>query len=154
MTTTTKKKKSRTKKNQGGYQQFLRALDFVGMGLKTSSCRIDRSAYFRLRDKKKISRRRIITNYEVTDLTRDFFDVTATFRLVLEERETGASPLAIEVTYQTHFHGKPPINEGFARRFAGAEFPLLVWPFFRQYVHDTAGRMSIPPITVPLSTKS
>ncbi len=149
---TTKKKESQTKQGEKSYQQFLRALEFVGMGLKTSSSRIDRATYFRLRESKKRLRKKIVTKYEVNDMARDYFNLMATFRLTLEERKTGISPLAIEATYHIHFHGKPPIREEFAKRFANSEFELIVWPFFRQFVYDISARMSIPPISVPLST--
>ena len=65
--------------------------------------------------------------------------------------ETG---LSIGCVYQAHFHADDVIgNRELAKEFAQSEMRLILWPYFRQFAFETSARMSVPPITVPLTTE-
>lgn len=150
---TQKKKRKSIKKAPITYKEFLRRLDLVGIGLRSTSCEIDRRAYFKLQREATEKDKAIKTiEFEAAPktITDDHFDIHAKFSLQIEEPKTENKPLIISCEFQTHFHGTTPINKEYVERFADSEFGLIVWPYFRQFVSDTTGRMSIPPIHVPL----
>ena len=81
------------------------------------------------------------------------FDAIGDFKLTVQDPKTDKAALKIDAQYAAHFQGKKPIDRVLAERFVKSELKLVMWPFFRQFVFDTTGRMAIRPITVPLSTE-
>lgn len=148
------KRKKYTKSGTKGYEEFLRNLKIFGLGLESSASQLDRSAYARLHEQKKNRVRNIAATYELVRVEREVFDATAKFKLTVEDKKTKMQPLKIECVFQTHFHGKKPVDKQFAERFTRSELRLVVWPYFRQFVSDMTAKMAIPPIIVPLSTES
>ena len=148
------KQKSLNTSNNGRYERFIRGLKLVGLGLKSSSARLERQAYSQLRQGKKEPNRRIQTDYRVVESGDNFFDCEADFHLIFEHPATKDSVLLVECTFEAHFHFDAKTHGQFARRFVSSEFRLVVWPYFRQFVTDVTGRMGIFPVTVPLSSQS
>ena len=148
-----RKKRRRIKSNNKGYEAFLRNLKLFGLALTNSSCEVDRPTYFRLRDK-KVAVRSVAANYELVRVEREFFNAVAKFKLTVDDKNRKERALTIQCTFQTHFHGKEPIDRTFAKQFTISELRLVIWPYFRQFVSDTTARMAIAPIVVPLSTQS
>jgi len=70
--------------------------------------------------------------------------------LAVAESQKAAPTLVIEALYETHFHCKAPTQREPAERFVASELRLIMWPYFRELVFDLCGKMSIPPITIPL----
>jgi len=133
------------------YARFVRNLQLIAIGLDGASSRLERSVYVRMRSKKDGAKRQITAEYQIAKLEDDHFDLTANFVVSMTDKESGATPLSIKCDFACHFHGKKPLKREFVNRFANAEFRLVVWPYFRQFVFDMSARMLISPITVPLS---
>jgi hypothetical protein len=144
-----KKKKTLTTSNRS-YEEFLRSLDLAAFGLNSTSSRLDRGLYMRLRRSPEQGMRKIIARYELSRFNDEFFDVLSQFSLTVEDKKTKQMALIIECSFGSHFHGKNPLDEQFAKRFADREHRFVVWPFIRQLVFDLTGRMAIPPVTIPL----
>jgi len=136
------------------YGRFLRNLDVVAVGLEQVSAKLDRPGLARLRSKKNNGIRKIAALYRVDAFEGDHFDLTATFKFFYTNRETKETPLVIVCDFRSHFHGEKPLSERFVQQFAGAEFRLIVWPYFRQFIFDTTARMAIAPITIPLTDEN
>jgi hypothetical protein len=133
------------------YNDFIKNLKLIALGLGSSSSKLERGNLIRLRDKKDAELRKITAVYEVSSSSDDHFDLEGKFNFSCADRQGGESPLVIECRIDAHFHGKRPVNKEFAKRFAESEFRFVVWPFFRQFVFDMTARMAIPPVAIPLS---
>src|SRR3712207_6224097 len=59
-------------------------------------------------------------------------------------------PLAeIEVTFGLRFRSKQPMTEVFFEVFEEVNLPVNTWPYLREFVSSTLGRMGWQPITLP-----
>jgi hypothetical protein len=147
-----RRKNAGTKDTQPQYEQFLRALKLMGLGLDDCSAKLDRERYVALIENRK-GVRQIETTSNVEIVGEEFFEPTTHFKLAVLSKKNEANPaLSIECRFSAHFHSDGPISKEYATRFANAEFRVLMWPYFRQLVTDLAGRMAIPPILVPFAS--
>jgi hypothetical protein len=145
------KKNLTTKPNKpSDYSDFLRGIALIGLGLQDCRSKIDREAYGNSLQKKK-SERLILTDYKLGKSYQNFFDVTAYFILTVSDaKKKPSNVLTIECTYGAHFHcDECEDHREYAQRFAESELRLVMWPYFRQFVNDMTGRMTIPPIFIP-----
>jgi len=134
------------------YEDFLRGVKPVALGLVECSSRLDREALGRLTVRKDGGVRIISTEYNLKAADGGYFDATGRFSLAVAERAKSTPALFIQCTYETHFHCKAPVRRDLAERFTASELRLVLWPYFRELVFDLSGKMSIPPITIPLAT--
>jgi preprotein translocase subunit SecB len=118
------------------------------------SANLDRSNYANAyaEDKKRITRS-IESTYRVTDYSNEHFDVRATLSLRVDAVGFENSILALEIAVSGHFHPKKALSREETEEFAGAEARLIFWPYLRQIVSDTTGRMHIGTITLPLAVR-
>lgn len=134
------------------YDTFLQELKPLGLALVTSSCKVDRRAYFQLVDSKKAVRS-ISARYRLDSVRDDSFDAGAIFKLTVSDKKNITTPLVIECAFTSHVHAKPPVSKTLAERFARSDFRVVIWPYFRQFVSDITARMAVRPIMVPISVK-
>jgi hypothetical protein len=132
------------------YETFLRSLTLAGFGLETCSAELDRGAYFDLDSKNR--KKEIAGDYGLMDSEDDFFNLFAKFELAIGDKKTASSALRVRCEFVAHFHLDIKLKKEFVERFAQSEFRLLVWPYFRQFIADLSGRMSLPPVTIPLQS--
>jgi hypothetical protein len=136
------------------YERFLKSVKPIGLGLRESSSKLDRDEYVRIRRQKDGGARSISTEYKLLEAASGYFNATGKFSLMVAEK-LGANPaLKIDCTFETHFHCNGPARKELAERFTSSELRLVLWPYFRELVFDLCGKMSIPPITIPLTTNS
>ncbi|HXZ39099.1 MAG TPA: hypothetical protein VEG68_00065 [Terriglobales bacterium] len=147
-----RKKSATTEPALEGYVEFLRDLNLVGLGLRECSAKLDRSRYFNAVAESRSAVRNIEAQYTLSTQGKNFVDVQASFDLKVRNRN-GQDCLALRCVFEAHFHC-PTFRKEFAERFATSEARLALWPYFRQFVSDTTARMAIPPITVPLATRT
>jgi hypothetical protein len=146
--------KSRSAVNAGNkkYEDFLKGLNLVNLGLIRSSSEFNLREYRRIyREKEHKVRRLISANYELELFEKSFFESSAKFILAMENEKSEVKVVQMECVFLGHFHGKSPMEKGLVERFTNSEFRLAAWPYFRQFAHDQSARMSIPPILIPLS---
>jgi preprotein translocase subunit SecB len=96
--------------------------------------------------------RLISTEYKLAVVDSGYFDATGKFSLAVAESQKATPALVIEGTYEAHFHCKAPSQKEMVDRFVASELRIIMWPYFRELVFDLCGKMSIPPITIPLVT--
>jgi len=127
-------------------------MKLIGLALGSCSASLDRGLYF-APDRGAKSARTISADYKLVDAKKDYFDVSARFALTVVDKARAVKALSIECEFVGHFHcsvSDPPRE--FADRFTQSELRLILWPYFREFVSDITGRMSIPPILIPLAT--
>jgi len=135
------------------YEEFLRSVKPIALGLVECSSRLDREALGQMAARKNNGVRLISTEYQLTAAEGGYFDATGKFSLAVAEKTKATPALAIQCTYETHFHCKAPVEKKLAERFTASELRLVLWPYFRELVFDLSGKMSIPPIAIPLTTE-
>lgn len=126
-------------------------VDLLAIGLDAMSAKLDRSNYASAYagDRKRITRR-LENACTVSDYSKEHFDVTAMLSLRVEAAGFEDPILALHIAVSGHFHPKKVLSREEADEFAKAEARLIFWPYLRQIVSDTTGRMHIAPITLPL----
>jgi preprotein translocase subunit SecB len=128
------------------YTDFVQSLELIAIALTTSSVRIKRDEYFKAREPDLT----VAVALKPKRLSRDHFDLQAEAKVRLTRRRSGRL-FDLSVTYDLHFHAKPPIDAKLVRRFADSGAHLVLWPYLREYVSDVSARMYIPPILLPVS---
>lgn len=149
-----KKDMPASKSRDLAYEKFLKSVKPIGLGLLESSSRLDRNAYVRVRGQKDGGASTISTEYKLIAAQPGYFDATGRFSLTVAERKGAGPALRIDCTFETHFHCDGPSRKELAERFTSSELRLVLWPYFRELVFDLCGKMSIPPITIPLTTSA
>jgi hypothetical protein len=147
-----KKSTSTSRSSDNSYVAFLKSVRPIGLGLIEGTSKLDRTTYGRLMDQEPRPARTISTEYHLVEASEDYFDATATFSLVVVEKKQTQPALLIRCVYTSHFHCEKGASRDLIERFVRSEFRLVTWPYFRAYVSDMCGKMSIYPITIPLST--
>jgi preprotein translocase subunit SecB len=127
-------------------------VDLFAIGLDALNANLDRSNYALAyaEDKKRI-KRSVESTYNVTDYSDEHFDVTGKLFLRVEAAGFQNPILSLDIAVTGHFHPKRTVSRDEAGRFARAEARLIFWPYFRQIVSDTTGRMHVGAITLPLA---
>jgi hypothetical protein len=159
---------------EDGYNQFLKKVNLYALGLDSMSADLKREAYAIAHAESASEVVRFIENqFDVIEFTQEHFDVRATY--CLRVKLEGAAPvdlpqppptpgsvslsasdelLCIRTSFTAHFHCKKiSAGKSYADRFAQSEARLIFWPYFRQTISDTTARMSIRPITIPLTLR-
>jgi hypothetical protein len=150
----TRKAKSTLQESDGSYEQFLRGIDLVSVGLKGCSAFLDRSGLHSLYSETKRPLRSFKGAYKVTQMGEGFFEASGLFIVTVRESPDAKPVLSVECEFEAHLHGIEPIAKGFVERFVNSEFQLILVPYARQFVSSTTAQMSIPPLIIPLSTAS
>ncbi len=167
------KKLTTTIGTESDYKRFLSHVNLYALGLDSVSADIKREAYTIAHTEASSEILRLIeSSFDLIEFTSEHFDVQAKFNLrvkvkypsrtnspaplpaVAEIRKDSEDLLCIQTAFTAHFHCKKSVaGKRHAERFANSEARLVFWPYFRQTVSDLTARMSIRPITVPLSLK-
>lgn len=122
------------------------------LGLTRCEATIDRQAFWRLFDPPKKEVDRLLhSECRIGAIRPDYFDLTATCTLEVRAQGAKNAPLRVHGEFEVHFHGRQPVNAALVGRFAGAEARLFMWPYFREFISATMGRMSVPPFLIPMS---
>lgn len=150
-----RKKPRRTGTNKMRYEQVLKNITPIIIGLMSSSSRFDQVEYGQARlSKSGTLKNSISASYKLEHFEKAFFESRAKFKYTMENEEHGIAPVTIECVFYGDFQSKSPLTKELAELFTTSEFRVIVWPYFRQFVQDMTARMSIPPAVVPFSVES
>jgi preprotein translocase subunit SecB len=61
--------------------------------------------------------------------------------------------LKIESEYVVSLHSQEKLSQEFWDIYKQTSLPLIVYPYFREFVQTTTSRMNIPPLTLPILFK-
>jgi hypothetical protein len=82
------------------------------------------------------------------------FEAVGKFRLRILEGETRAEQGTVEVSFGFWYSSlvKPEASQflGHFEVFREINLPINMWPFAREYIHNSMARMDWPPFTLPL----
>jgi preprotein translocase subunit SecB len=135
----------RTRVETDRYTNFVRSLELSIIALTSSSARIKRKEYFATKEPDLT----VDVGLKPSRVAGDHFDLHGEAKVKLTRKRSG--PLfELSVTYELHFHGKPPMDAKLVRRFADSDAHVIFWPYLREYVSDMSARMYIPPILLPV----
>lgn len=143
--------KTRTTELEDTYEDFLRNLRLINLALMDASCKLDLQAYVTILEKKKTAKK-LKADYAISEINEKYFSAKAKLKATIQDEKEELLGVCIYCEYEVHFHCKRPVNNEFASRFVDSGLRLIIWPYFRELVFDLSGKMSIPPITLPLST--
>ncbi|MFZ0914636.1 MAG: hypothetical protein WBQ76_06215 [Candidatus Korobacteraceae bacterium] len=130
---------------EDSYSRFLSSLKLVTIAMTESRFRINRDAF--LDEPEDVF---MTLSSRTHKIAKTFFELEAKLEVKAARKKTGAGSLQLQAVYLLHIHAKPPISKGAIKRFADEELRLLIWPYLREYVASTCGRMHVPPIILPL----
>lgn len=136
------------------YDEFLRRVELISVGLRRCSASLDRPRLIALYAENKAPRRTLADTYKVTDIGENYFEAAGSFVVHLRESNASTPVLTVECEFEAHLHGPEPISEASVKRFVESEFRLILVPYARQFVSSVTATMSIPPLVMPLRTKS
>jgi hypothetical protein len=152
MPMSTEKVTSASQQSEGKYEQFLRGLRLIWVGLKDCSSSLDRTALYELMAEKKAPMRTFEGTYKVNEVGVGYFEASGVFVVTLRKTLEAEPVLSVKCEFEAHLHGAKPLHPPFIERFANSEFHLILVPYARQFVSTITAQMSIPPLFVPLST--
>ena len=147
-----KKATGNLRESDRGYEEFLRGLDLIAIGLKSCSAQLNRAGMAELSTERRRSLRSFVDAYKVTEFGPNFFEASGLFVLTVRESPESKPVLLVECEFEAHLHGREPLSRAFVDRFVESEFQLILIPYARQFVSSTTAQMSIPPVVIPLST--
>jgi preprotein translocase subunit SecB len=87
------------------------------------------------------------TNYEAGAEDIEGFEVAQTYVARFERGDVTYAE--IEVTFGLLFSSKQPMTETLFKVFSDVNLPVNTWPYFREYIAATLGRMGWTPFTLP-----
>jgi preprotein translocase subunit SecB len=138
------------KKRPPDYQEFIRSLELYMIALTESWFKINRDDYWKDRETERN------TTYKVeakpTEIGDEYFEIRCTLTLDVKAEKEKTPVVHIVASYDLHLHSSA-ISKDYVHKFCQADVLLLVIPYFREFVTDITGKMYIPPIVLPLSTK-
>lgn len=140
--------KKQKKQSPDKYRDFLKSLNVAFIALSDCVAQVDRARYFKTEEDLMLA-----AQAKATNITTDAFDVEASISVKTREGGKKDGSLTIGVTYLLHFHGKPPLENSHVKRFVDSDVRLVIWPYFREFIATTTGRMHIPPVTLPITAK-
>lgn len=140
--------KGKVSKRISDYTDFLRSLELSTIALSEAAIKGDREKYLH-EPNHSISMgwtsKPIISG-------RQHFDVVAELMVNVSKPKSQSHFLELKAKYLLHIHCAKEFPPEYVNRFCDSEVRLMVWPYFREYVTSTCGRMHIPPVFLPLAT--
>ena len=142
MTKTTKRSES-----PQDYTAFLKSLRLIFTSLIESHFEGDRDGYFSRHDQ-KLS---ISWRCRPLSIKSKSFEVRAEVKVTVSNSKPKKNVFDLTAIFLLHLHTPAPVRRDHINRFTESEARLLVWPYVREYVTATCGRMHVPPIVVPFA---
>jgi preprotein translocase subunit SecB len=141
-------RKSKASLKVADYTEFLKSLKLSVIALSDATVKGDRDKYL------QAPNHVISMGWKSRPVAsgQDHFDVLADLTVSVSKPKSQAHFLELAVTYQLHIHCAKKFPAEYLDRFCDSEVRLMVWPYFREYVTSTCGRMHIPPVFLPLAT--
>jgi preprotein translocase subunit SecB len=135
------------------YESFLKSVKLYTIALDDVTASLRRDVYWQIAEGKKRFVRTIDSSYEPQGYDGDNFNVVGRLEAEITNEKGDVAVLRINCQYTAHFHASGATMKT-TTRFAKSEAKIIIWPYFRQLVSDLTARMSIPPVTIPISLES
>jgi preprotein translocase subunit SecB len=148
----TKKRVKGSEKPSLTYENFLRSVRLIAIGMRDCRCSLDRRNYVLVLREKEAGLTRINAEYKLTNTGSRNFDASGSFSLNIEHKEKKNEVLSVVCSFEAHFHAEFGPGSELPKRFVDSELRLILWPYFRELTSNLTAKMAIRPVVVPLST--
>lgn len=137
------KSKRRTEQRRyEDYNAFVRQIEIIDVSIVSAKADKLDVAYFP--DSPKVNWRSVVSYNN----RQEVFDVLQRYNVTISEPETKESKAKLAVVFKVTYSSKIPMNAEFFEMFKENIF-LNTWPYFREFIHNTLGRMGWPPLIAP-----
>lgn len=148
MPTKTKKRVAKANsKGEADYRAFLRTLNLRWIALESSTVKIERDDYF-----SKVQKELALTwTCHPSGATKESFQLRAEGSATLKNPATGQELFSVVAVFLMAVDSSRSSERQHIERLSNVEARLMFWPYFREYVSQTCGRMHVPPLFLPLT---
>lgn len=146
-----KKKVKSTPTTADPYKDFLLGLQFLGLGLDSSSASVDRVVLADDRLAGHAIETGFGAEYKVLTQNSNRFVIGASYSITQKKKEATEPLVAINASFSALFESASALDPAHIERFSQNESRLIFWPYLRFYISDISARMSINQILLPLT---
>jgi len=130
------------------YIRFLKSLEVDEIYLSETTARFDG-------DRSKSSTKQVSVHgrsrFGKPRISNTSFTVPATMEVLIGAPNTKDAFGRIEVTYVLKFSVESKeLNPEHVNQFTNSTIKVVIWPFFREFVHNMTARFGIPHVNVPI----
>lgn len=125
------------------YNRILRGLEPISIRLVNSKCTVMEEA--------TSSTLTVKIKYAPTleEFSKGAVMINVKYRFTAFEKEPTKPLLEIIAEYAIRLRSKEEFSKAFFNVYKDNSLPINVWPYFREYVQSTLGRMGFPPFILP-----
>lgn len=145
-------KRQPSQSSASGYIDFVKALRLNNVSLESGSFDIEHRAFARKHEESENPTAEIGGRQSIAELEHSSFSVRGEYKVAIKGPR-GKDFVRIDCAFIASFSLEEEFQEDHARRFAGNEVRLILWPYLRQFISDVTMRMSIPPLVLPLTSE-
>ncbi len=131
------------------YKALLSKIELLDISQINSSSILIWEKVFLENNSDKTSKINITDSYSFRT-ENDFYLATAKWELKTNFEKEEDSFLEIKAVYNVILSKSSEVPKEFWSIYKKATLPLLVYPYFREFVQNISSRMNIPPLTLPL----
>jgi hypothetical protein len=133
------------------YKDFLLGLQFLGLGLDSSSASVDRVILADDRSAGHAIETGFGAEYKVLTQKSDRFVIGASYSITQKKKDATEPLVAINASFSALFESASTLDPAHIERFSQNEARMIFWPYLRFYISDISARMSISQILLPLT---
>ncbi len=135
-------------KRKKDYISFLKSLEVEEIYLAQCSASFDRTRFTEAPREISLHGR---SKFGEPAISNSTFTVTAAIEVFIGAADPKEAIGKLRAAYNLKFKVKgKELDEEHVRQFAKTNIKIIVWPFFREFVHNITSRFGIPPVTVPI----
>jgi len=128
------------------YKRFISGVNIKNIYLKSSTVNCNQEYI----DFKKVPNISIDNESSYEIIEENLFKVLTKFVLKVRYENIDKAIIDIRVTFVIIYKNKIPITKEFFNIFKSRNVPLNIWPYFREYIHNTCNRIGVPPLVLPV----
>jgi hypothetical protein len=134
------------------YLEFIRTVHLTGLGMDSSSFKIDRNAFAAAFPSPDKVAAEISARHELADLKENLLVIVGHYKVSVKGTN-GVETADISCTLSALFSLDKKAEQAHVERFMNAEVRLVFWPYLRHFVSDSTYRMAIFPLILPLTSE-
>jgi len=137
------KKETHRVTNKGNYNSFIRQVEVIDVCL--TSARIENLGYTECPANPRI----YVKSKSSYKNTEGGFEVSHGYNLTIKDMETKLSVAKLSVVLSVTYSSETPMTDDIFEVFKVYNLPLNTWPYFREFAHNSFGRMGWVGIVAP-----
>lgn len=142
MSTVTSKKQKKVPSSKD-YNNFITQIEITDIRILSAQVNVLDYTYFPSPAEVKW---RMRASYEKAE---GQFNVCHRYSVTIVDKETNEAKAKISVAFRVVYSSKMPISDDIFGTFKTRNLPLNTWPYFREFVHNTAMRMGWSSLIAP-----